>query len=262
MSITQILSLSVEALQGKNLAELSELHKALNDSKQKKAIKKADLIAGIITAKKKQGEKLPEAPKVDEQPSIEEAKELAPVENSTKAPVKPKLKPKTSTKAPLKQQIKEAEADEPKAEEKKPEPQKKPITLKKKRTEAPDLSKMSQEELIAYASTLQEQSEHFPLEIPAEKSTYKRTEFETLKDIQKELIERPMTLYIFADERLDDKLTQFLVLFANAEVVVLFDRNRQKNSTITLKAEQLEAENIIIDKKQFKYSFYSRVANK
>lgn len=259
MSITQILTLSVEALQGKSLAELAELHNSLKDSKQKKAMKKADLIAGIINAKKKEAK--------EAEPKAEE-KELVTVENSKKLVAKPKatagapkaedkpkatVKPKVTPKAEEQEQEEQPKADKPKATVK---------SLKRPKQEQPDLSKMSQEQLMNYVQTLQEQTETFPSEIPAEKSTYNRLEFETLKDIQRELIERPMTLYLFADEKIDDKLTQFLVLFVNAEAIVLFDRNRQKNTTITLKPEQLEAEHITMDKQKFKYAFYSRVANK
>ena len=72
--------------------------------------------------------------------------------------------------------------------------------------------------------------------------------------------EKPYQLYLFADERLNE-LTQFIVLFANDEIVVLLDRNQQRNTTVTIKTEQLKAEYIVFEKEgKFPYCFYLREA--
>ena len=244
MTLVQALQFTVEDLQAKTLEELQELHSILSGSKQKKARLQADLIAGIISAKRK------------------DQKVTATVENS----VKPKRratvkKEKADAQAPVDEKTEEkAEAETPK--KKKATPKKVP-TKKADSVEKP-LEEMSKEELLAYVKQLQEQKarEVFPQVIEGEKVRFTQVKLETIQDIQKVLLEKPYQLYLFADERLNE-LTQFVVLFANDEVIVLLDRNQQRNSTVTIKTEQLKADYIVFEKEgRFAYRFYIREAKK
>jgi hypothetical protein len=256
LTITQAININVEELQKYSLVELAELHNFLTTSKQKKAKRKADLVAGLINAKKK------------EQPK--EEKEPVAIENSVKVKPKPKASKKSAGVTEDVEPEKESKPDKskkvtpkakPKAEakaEEKVEP-KKPKSLKKDKGEKPDLSKMSQEELVAYVQQLEEKVETFPTVIEGQKTKYVRTEFDNVTDIQKQLMDNPYATFLFADEKIDDNLTSFLVLFASSEVIVLLDRNREKNTTLTIKTDQLDATHIKFNKAgKFEYSFYIR----
>lgn len=249
MTLIDALKLTVEDLQAKTLEELEELHNILTSSKQKKARLQADIVAGIMHAKRKA-----KAEQAD-------AQEVATVENSVK--VKPKKK------ATVKKVQAQAEADEQDAQaeqkqaEQKAEAKKKATTKKAtKKTEAKSLEEMTKDELLAYVKAMQEQQarEIFPQVIEGEKVRFVQVKLETIQDIQKILLEKPYRLYLFADERLNE-LTQFVVLFANEEVIVLLDRNQQRNSTVTLKAEQLKQDYILFEKEgKFAYRFYLKEA--
>ena len=124
------------------------------------------------------------------------------------------------------------------------------------------LEEMTREELLAYVKQLQEKQERevFPQVIEGERVRFVQLKLETIQDIQKVLLEKPYQLYLFADERLNE-LTQFIVLFANEEIIVLLDRNQQRNSTVTIKTEQLKADHIVFEKEgKFAYRFYLREA--
>lgn len=279
LTVTQALALPLETLQAMDVQMLQDVHSVLASSPQKKATRKADLVTGIIKGLKKATSDVVETVQA----------ELLPVENSVKTPskkrpgkakVKPEPKeeeilevdgtePKAETTVPkkkapgkkapskaLKEQIKEAD------EEVKEEEPKKPKSLKKKKAPKPDMKKMSQEELIEYAKTLQEATEDFPSIIPGEKASYTRLDMDTIEDIQKHLLEKPMHLYVYVDEKLDESLTQFLVVFVNAEVLVMIDRNRQVNTTVTVPQKDLDSEYMTFSKAKFKYSFYERSPRK
>lgn len=256
LTIKQALALPLETLQAMPIEELKALHSTLKESTQKPATRKADLVAGIIKGIQK-------ASKVVAEVTSPQA-EL--VENSVKAPSK-----KKPSKKALKEQVKEAEAEakeepkkpskkQPKKEEAeaKEEAPKKAKSFKRKAGKKADVTKMSQEELVEYAKTLQAQAEQFPEVIKGEKSSYELIEFDTIQDMQKHLLTSPMKLYMFLDEKMDEELTQFLVLFVNQDIIVLLDRNRQKDTTLTLKQEQVSEEEITINKVKFKYAFYNR----
>lgn len=257
LSITQILSISLEDLQAMSSDQLNELHSLLLDSKQKKAMRKLDLIEGILKVREK------------EEPKQEE---LVLVENSVKAPIKPKAgakkpnagKPKLTPKPKA-----EGKAEEPKAEaQEQPQEQPKaedkpkaPKSLKKPEESKPDLSKMTQEELLEYAKQLQSKVEIFPEVINGDKVNFVKTDFESVKDIQQFLLKRPFDLFMFVDEKYDDnKKTCFLVLFVNSDITVILDRNRQKDQTLTLQTEQIDATHITFpkEKSKYKYSFYTK----
>jgi hypothetical protein len=231
LTVTQGLSLSVEDMQAMTLAQLAELHSIMKESKQKKAGKRADLIAGIITAKKKEAKKA-------------EPEKVA-VENSAKVKAKPAkkvAKPKASAK-PAKT---EEKAEEPKAEAKQEEAPKQK-----------SLDSMTKEELLAFISSMETKQDVFPEIIEATKMKYVKTSFDNVKEIQNQLKSSPYSLYLFMDERLkDENLTQFLVLFANAEVVVLLDRNRQKNTTITLATKDFKDGSVVVGDGKFDISYY------
>jgi hypothetical protein len=282
LSINSALQMTLEDIQKLSLAELAELHNMCANSKQKKALRKADLIAGIIQAKKKtQAIEAQEEPKKEEPKAEPKQEELVLVENSVKTPEKkpfadnlkkagikltgkpmPKVKPKQEepkTEAKPKAIVKpkaEPKKEEPKKEEpKKEEP--KP-SFKRPENNAPDLTKMSKEELLKYVASLEQKAEKFPKVLDGNKTRYVRTEFENLKEIQAELISNPMHLYCFVDERLDEKQTQFLVLFASTEIVVLLDRSREVNTTITIETNKIQGATLQFpkDKNKYEFSFY------
>ena len=250
MTLVDALKFTVEELQEKSLEELQELHNILSASKQKKARLQADLVAGIMNAKQKEQAKA-QAQQEEQQDAQEVA---ATVENSVK--VKPKKKVTTKKKADAEAQAEQKEEDKPK------KAPKKKVTAKKADAGEKPLEEMSKEELLAYVKAMQEKQarEIFPEVIEGEKVRFTQIKLETIQDIQKLLVEKPYQLYLFADERLNE-LTQFIVLFANDEIIVLLDRNQQRNTTVTLKTEQLKADHIVFEKEgKFAYRFYIREA--
>ena len=255
-TLVQAMTYTVEDLQEKTLEELQELHSLLIKSKQKKARLQADLVAGIMSAKRK------------EQKAETETQASATVENSMKPKRKSTVKKKADAQAPAETPApadektgEKVQADTQQAQKKKAA---KKVEAKKADNVEKPLEEMSKEELLAYVKQLQKQKarEIFPQVIEGEKVKFTQVKLETIKDIQKTLLEKPYQLYLFADERLNE-LTQFVVLFANDEVIVLLDRNCQKNSTVTIKTEQLRVEHIVFEKEgKFAYRFYIREAKK
>ena len=251
-TLVQAMQFTVEDLQAKTLEELQELHSILSASKQKRARLQADLVAGIMSAKKKEAKEKAQT-------------ETQAVENSKKR----KATVKKKAQADEKQAKADAQADEKQADEKQAQALKKKATKKKattKKAQAGEkaLDEMSKEELLAYVKQLQDQKarEIFPQAIEGEKVRFVQVKLETIQDIQKVLLEKPYGLYLFADERLNE-LTQFLVLFANDEVIVLLDRNHQRNSTVTIKTDQLKADHIVFAKEgMFACRLYIREAKK
>jgi hypothetical protein len=277
ITVSKALSLSVEDFQKLTLAELAELHKLLADSKQKKALRKADLVAGVINSKKK-------AVKQEEQKE-EPTLFTVGAENSTKAPIKKPLpkqqpkqvdpitdalkqpkqqpKPKQPNKAELEALGNESlpkDEGKPKAEPKAEKEPTKPQTFKRPIEERPDFSTMSQEQLLAYIAQLEEKAETFPKVFNGEKTKYTRTDFESVTDLQQFLRTKPYSLYCFVDEKQDEKLTQFLVLFASHEILVVLDRTRYKNSVTTIEMKNVTETYLKFPKEklQFEYSFYIR----
>jgi hypothetical protein len=278
LTVSKALTLSVEDFQKLTLSELAELHKLLADSKQKKALRKADLVAGVINSKKKEAKqeeqkelvtvgaenstKAPTKPIIKKPQPKQQPKQANPIEKHLEQP-KPKAQPKQPTKAELEALANESlpkdadkPADEPKAEKEPP----KPKTFKRPSEERPDFSTMSQEQLLAYIAQLEEKAETFPKVFNGEKTKYTRTDFESVTDLQKFLREKPYSLYCFVDEKQDEKLTQFLVLFASPEILVVLDRTRYKNSVTTIEMKNV-TETVLKfpkEKLQFEYAFYIR----
>lgn len=274
LTVQQALAMPLETLQAMDVQMLTDLHSVLKASSNKKATRKADLVSGIIKGLKKASDTVVETVQA----------ELLPVENSVKkkapkkkAPVKAQpdnveeiteadgTQPEAETtipkkKAPGKKAPKKADAEQ--EAEAKEEAPKVPKSLKKKKAPKPNPEKMTQEELIEYAKTLQEATEDFPSEIPGDKASYTRIDLDTIEDIQNHLVTNPMHLYVFMDEKLDETLTQFLVVFVNADVLVMIDRNRQVNTTVTIPQKDLDADFMKFDKAKFKYSFYERSSRK
>lgn len=248
LTITQLIKIPVEELQAMEVAQLEELHTIASESKQKPAKRKADLISGIIAGKKKEAKK--------------EEKELELVENSAKLKASSKKKSSSKTKAekkeaPKKDTEEEAEQkEEVKAEEK---PKKK--SLKRPKKEQPNVKQMSKEELEKLAATLLEENQKFPSVIAGQKVQYVRQDFDTIEEIQTVLQTKPFTLFMTVDERVDNDLTFFQVLYASEDVLVMIDKTRQVNSTINLDTTKgLEAEHIVFEKKKYEYSFYTKEA--
>lgn len=245
LTITQLIKLPVEELQAMEIAQLEELHTIAKESKQKPAKRRADLISGIIAGKKKEAKK--------------EEKELELVENSAKLKA-PKKKAKAEKKEPQKKAKKEEKEEEQK-EEVKAEEKPKKKSLKRPKKEQPNVKQMSKEELEKLAATLLEENQKFPSVISGQKVQYKRQDFETIEEIQTVLQTKPFTLFMTVDERIDNDLTFFQVLYASEDVIVMLDKTRQVNSTINLDTSKgLEAEHIVFEKKKYEYSFYIKEA--
>jgi hypothetical protein len=241
IKLVDALQVQPEAMENLEMSELLELHSVLRSSKQKKAKLQADIVGAQISKRTKAMKEAQE-----EQPE----ENLVLVENSVKTPIKPKVtttnkkpvakttsKPKATTKVEDKPKAKATSKPKPKA-----------------------LEEMSQEELLSYIQQMQEQQakEIFPEVIDANTIQFKQVKVDTVQDMQKFIIEHPMSLYLYMDEKLDNDLTQFTVLFANPEIVVMLDRTRQKNTTITLKPEQLKDGHYTDKNGKFPIRFYLR----
>lgn len=273
ISITKAISMSVEEFQKLQLSELAELHKLLADSKQKKALRKADLVAGVITAKKKERKSEEQAELVGAENSVKTPKKPTPkkadpITEELKKPTPKLVKPSKPKQAEELKKLAGEDEEQPQEQSKgvtedKPQEQEQEQqepTFKRPTQEQPDFANMTKEELMKYVATLEAKTEKFPKVIDGQKTKYTRTEFENVKAIQDVLLKNPMNLYIFADERIDEKKTQFLVLFASSECLVLLDRNRQKNTTITFEMKNVTATHLKFpkEKSQFEYAFYIR----
>ena len=251
ITVAQALALPLDTLQTMSIEGLEAIAEVLATSKDKRATRKLDLVKGLLKGKKA------EAPKA----------EPVTVENSTKKPAPKKKAPAkkpTAKKAESVAEPETVEEEKPKTA-KKPAPKKQeaeapkaPKSLKRPTSKKKDLSKMSPEELKAYVAELEEKAEGMPKEIKGENVHLKRVEFDTIEDIQKHLLAKPFQLFLLADEKQDENLTQFQVLFANAEILVLLDRNRQKNSTVNVDVSKMTAEHLVFDKLKFSYAFYTK----
>jgi hypothetical protein len=245
---SNIKAFTVEELQGMNLAKLSELHNSLADKKDKKARLQRDLIAGVIKSKT--------AEKKAEQ---EQQLELVPAENSAKPKAgKKKAKGAIGKKVPAK--IAEPEAKE----EAKPEPEKKklPKKLSKKNTvKKPDLKK-APKEVQEYIASLESEAIKFPEVLEGEKFDFVRTEFEDLRDLQQALLSNVYSVYIFIDEKIDDTLTQFLVTYANENLILGVDKTRNTDTVVQIHPEELEEGKYSYKEGKttftFDYSFYTK----
>ena len=271
-TLVQALQFTVEDLQEKSIEELQELHSILSGSKQKKARLQADLVAGIMSAKMsaKRKEKVTttvektveNSMKPKRKATVKKKKAEAKTEEKAEAKADAQAQADAPVEAPAQADEKTGEKTGEKVQADTQAQKKKKATPKKANAGEKALEEMSKEELLAYVKQLQEQKEReiFPEVIEGEKVRFKQVKLETIQDIQKLLLERPYQLYLFADEGLND-LTQFIVLFANDEVIVLLDRNQQRNSTVTIKTEQLKENYIIFEKEgKFAYRFYIREA--
>lgn len=244
-NLTDALQVQPEEMDKLTLAELAELHNTLAGSKQKKARLQADIVASKIKQKKATTQEQLNAI-MDKMDKEENEAELVPVENSVKPSIKKPIA-KMKSKQDAKPETKKEEKPKAKA-------------TPKKSNKPKSLEDMNQEELLVYIQKMQEQQakEIFPEVIDGEKIRFVQSKLETIKDMQNALIENPMSVYLYMDEKLDDDLTQFTVLFANSDVIVMLDRTRQKNTTITLKPEQLKDGHFTDKNGKFPIRFYIR----
>jgi hypothetical protein len=253
---SNIKAFTVEELQGMNLAKLSELHNSLADKKDKKARLQRDLIAGVIKSKT--------AEKKAEQ---EQQLELVPAENSAKpkAKVKGKSKGAIGKKVPAKIPADKVEAHaiaEQVTTEPEPEKKKLPKKLSKKNTvKKPDLKK-APKEVQEYIASLESEAIKFPEVLEGEKFDFVRTEFDDLRDLQQALLSNVYSVYIFIDEKIDDTLTQFLVTYANENLILGVDKTRNTDTVVQIHPEELEEGKYSYkegkNKFTFDYSFYTK----
>lgn len=232
-TITGVVKMPVEDLEGLGLSLLAVLHQVVSAGATKQARLRADLIAGIIKAKK-------------------EAKKAEPVvaENSAKP----------ATKKPAKKGKKDAD----KVAEPAVAVPKKPVKSAKKAEEAaPDLTTMSPEQLMAYAQKLKGEKkatpakkqdkpvEKFPATIDGQKVRYTRVNFGKLEELQQALVNNPFRVYLMLDEKLDDgKLTQCLVTYASKNLILLVDKSRKVDTIIEALPNAIDGELVtVLDKK-------------
>jgi len=243
LNITDAMNISPEEIQALSVEDLQTLHSKLQDSKQRKAKRTLDIVSAQLKLRKAK------APKAKEE--AKEEKVL--VENSVKTIKKPS---KPATKAP-------AKASAGKTPAKKEKASTKPAPKKKAESKAKSLDEMTKEELVAYVQALQEEKERetFPEVVEAsDKIQYTQLKLDGVRAIQEAILENPMCLSLFADEKLDDKLTNFTVLYASSTILVLLDRTRHKDTTLTLPITSIKKEGKIDfgQDGKFDFRFYLR----
>jgi hypothetical protein len=273
-TLKDALKLSVDDLQTFNPGELAMLHTLVTEGTPTKQSKRlADLIAGIIQGKKKNGETAPAptvensvktAPKKPTAPKAKTAPATVEPGSVTKAPEQEPGKPapakKTLTKKPT------APAPAPKKEEpKQPQQTKgKPAPVPAPKKKAGDVYEGLSPEQIAYFKELESKAKNaqvFPATIEGGNSVFTVTEYKDVKELQAQLMTNPYSVYCFMNERIDNKLTQFLVVYADDEQILLLDKNRQKGSTMSTQPEALNTLEHRDLKKQdlsFPVQFYTR----
>jgi hypothetical protein len=255
---TNALTLTVEEMQALSLAKLSELHNQLAEEPKsnKKARLQKDMIAGIIKSKTSEAKAKKEA----------EQQELQLVENSAKPKTKAKGKAGKSKGAIGKKAPKipadkvEAHAIAEQAEPEAEKPKKKAGKLSKKATvKKPDLKKVPKD-VQEYVSHLETEAIKFPEVMEGEKFDFVKRDFEELRDLQKALLENIYSVYLFIDEKIDDELTQFLVTYANENLILVVDKSRNSDTIVQIHPEELqEGKYTYKEGKQtfsFDYSFY------
>lgn len=277
-TIKQALAITPEAIALLPLDAMQALADALATSEDKRAKRKLDLVAGTLEGLRKQakkaGDKISEAEfkavensvkKVGKKKPVVKAKPEAPevAEESEQAelplddaqpeaqPEAPKKKPVAKPKTKAKKVAEEVE-EAPEAEaDKKPAKPAKPAKVTDEVAELKkQLAKLEKEKALL-------QAEIFPKVIEREKGAdLESLALPTVQDVQKLLIERPLQTFLYVHEGLDDKPTAFTVLFMNEEILVLLDRSRQKNTTLTLLVKNMTVKTVKIDNRECPFTFY------
>jgi hypothetical protein len=243
-TIAEIISTPPESLMTLSLSELEEVHKTVSAGTTKPAKAKTDLIAGIIAGKRKEEKrtakpeavansvKQPAAPKgAAAAATAAAAAPKSPVKPSAAAPAAPvkPAAPKGNVKPAAAAPAAPAAPTKPAAKPPQPAPKAAAAAKPSKPVE-----QMDQAELIAYAKELEAKAEKFPAVLDTPKSLFKRFEPETVQELGAMLIANPYHVFCFIDERIDDNLTQCLVVYASDKSVLAVDKNRQKETHMTI----------------------------
>lgn len=257
-TLSEIMQSTPEALMLLSLQQLEEVHKIAQTGTTKAAKNKVDLVAGIISAKKK-----------EEQKAAKAAKQPEAIANSVKAPAAPKAAaaaaaaPKGQAPAAPKGSTPAAPTAAPKAPGAKPQAATKPQAAAPAAPKAQaaaaapkatppikpkKLEEMSPEELLAHAKTLEKKADKFPEEIETGKSVFKRVVPADAEELGAVLLAHPYNVFMFVDERIDDNLTQFLVTYASEKIIVIVDKNRQKECHMGIDTVTTLANNAIVEK--------------
>lgn len=221
-TIKAILSISPEDFATFTLEELKEMHARLQDSAQKPARLKANLLEAQIKIKEKEAKE-----------SGEEQGELELVENS----VKPKMRKRNTEKGKTKVSAPKAIHKEDEEAEEKPK--------KKKVASAP--KKQEKEE--------EPEAETLPEVIEGTKSNFIYKPMEDIKELPHLLVENPYKVFAFIEERAGE-VTQFLTLYSDNSLVTLLDMN--DDSIVQMKADTFNTQTKVIKfgKKVFPCQFY------
>lgn len=253
MTIKEALQVQPEELATMTLEEVQTVADTLERSTAKQARLKLDVVKGTLEARRKEAKKAG---------NEEEAKEVQAVENSVKKKVAKKAKPKL--KAPKQEAMElEEEEEEGQAEEPKEEPKPKKAPKPKKKEDEAEAGE--DEELKAIKKKMAElekenaklKAEVFPNRLERKgKAPLVAQTFKKVQDVQKVLVERPLELMIYAHEGIDDKPTAFIVLYMNEEILVLLDRSREANTTLTLDTKSVTEKSLKINNRECPYVYY------
>lgn len=274
-TVKQAMSLMPEALAKLSLEELQTVAEVLKGSSDKRAERKLDLVKGVLEARRKEAKKAGET---------DREKEIRAIENSIKKPKaeqdklpldgeeadKPEEQPQNSAKSTnsrqkpkltinrnSKNQKPEPETKPDAKPEPKPQPQSKP--------EQTDKMKELQKQMKEFQKQMKELAEEnralkgklFPDEIEINDGVVvEAIKLPELADIQRVLQDRPYKLMMYVHEGIDDQLTAFTVLFANEAILVLLDRSREINSTMTLQVKDMTESSVRIDNRDCPFNFY------
>ncbi|AEZ50586.1 hypothetical protein F400_gp139 [Bacillus phage BCD7] len=222
-TIKAILSISPEDFATFTLEELKEMHARLQDSAQKPARLKANLIDAQIKLKEKEAKA-----------NGEVQGELELVENS----VKPKMRKRNTEKGKTK-------VSAPKPIHKEDEEEEKP-KQKKKVASAPKKPEKEEPE---------EQGEFLDDVMKNGTTTYNHLAMESIKELPKHLISNPYKVFAFIEERPND-VSQFLALYSDENLVTLLDVT--DDSIVQMKVDTFNTETKVIKygKKTFPCKFY------
>ena len=220
--------------------------------------------------KPKVAEQEPKEAKSDEQLKAEIKADL---ESKTLADIKAIAKalggldfPKTITKSKLIEKILELPLPlDPSF--KKEDADKKPTPTPKKaenKSEAQDVKALKAELEALRKENATLKMELFPKEFESKGgATYSQFDMKTIGDLQKSLLETPLQLYAQIHEGIDDVATTMLLTYVNDNIILLVDKSRQIDSTLTLYCKEANFKNgdrmtVKIDGKDCPIRFYLR----
>lgn len=252
-TITEALAVFPEDLKSKPLEEVQAIADALATSTAKKAKLKLDLVIGTLEARRKEAKKSGDSAAEQDVKAIENSLKKKPRSNKPKK-VAPKKEEPKQEELPLEEKPEEV------AEEPKPKSPKKAAPKKEKTEKGAEGT--SDKELLEKLAALEKENAKlknkiFPDVIERkDKAPLVAQDLPNVKDVQKILIERPLELFMYCHEGLDDNSTVFTVLFMNEEILVLLDRSRQANTTLTLQVKNMRQRSVTIDKRECPFRFY------